>query len=178
MKTKNNLFKSHGNGSFKRKDFNKIGKNVVFEKGALVFHPENIDIGNNVYIGHYSMLKGYYKGRFIIGNNVWIGQNCFFHSAGSIIIGNDVGIGPGVYILTSAHDISNINLPILHSPIISKKVAIEDGADIGTCAIILPGVTIGKGAQIGAGAVVTKDVKPFSVVAGVPAKLLKTRGKI
>lgn len=171
--------KSHGTGKFKRKDFAKIGKNVVIEKGVLVFHPENVEIGNNIYIGHSTILKGYYnKNRMIIKDGVWIGQQCFFHSAGGIEIGKNVGIGPHVIILTSYHDIDgDIEVPIIHRNIKFKKVIIEDGCDIGAGAIILPGAIIGKGAQIGAGAVVSKNVKSYSVVAGVPAKILRYRKK-
>ena len=58
------LCKSHGSGKFTKKSFAALGANVVFEAGVLVFHPENIKIGNHVYIGHYTILKGYR----IIGN--------------------------------------------------------------------------------------------------------------
>ena len=53
--------KSHGNGEFSLNQFRKIGENVIFERVVMVFHPENIEIGNNVYVGHNTMLKGYYK---------------------------------------------------------------------------------------------------------------------
>jgi acetyltransferase-like isoleucine patch superfamily enzyme len=168
--------KSYGNGKFRKKDFFKIGKNVVIEKGVLVFHPENIELGNNIYIGHNTILMGYHKNKMIIKDNTWIGQQCFLHSAGGLEIGEAVGIGPGVIILTSYHDLDeNINIPIIHSKIKFKKVIIEDSCDIGAGSIILPGVKIGKGAQIGAGSVVTKNVRPYAVAAGVPAKFLRYR---
>jgi acetyltransferase-like isoleucine patch superfamily enzyme len=167
--------KSHGDGSFSISQFKKAGSNIIFEKGVLVFHPENITLGSNIYVGHQTILKGYYKNEFIIGDGTWIGQQCFFHSAGGLIIGQNVGIGPGVKIITSSHGEEGINIPILHSNLIFKQVTIDDDADIGTGAIILPGVHIGKGAQVGAGAVVSKDVHPYHVVAGIPAKTIKTR---
>lgn len=166
------LWKSHGSGKFTKRAFASIGENVIFESGVLVFHPENISLGDNVYIGHYAILKGYYKNKFLIGNNVWIGQGCFFHSAAGITIGNDVGIGPGVKIITSSHQLDE-NKAILHSSIVNAPVIIEDECDIGTGAILMPGVRIGRGAQVGAGAVVTKNVASYSVVAGVPAKVLR-----
>lgn len=173
-----NRYKSHDTGKFKRKDFAKIGKNVVIEPGVLVFHPENIEIGSNVYIGHNAIIKGYYKNQMVIGTNVWIGQQCFFHSGGGIKIGDDIGIGPGVKILTSAHDLSKDNLgPIIELELKNGPVEIEDGCDIGVGSIILPGVKIGKGTQVGAGSVVTKETKPYSIVAGVPAKLIRYRKK-
>ena len=171
------LYKSHGNGFFKEDDFKKIGKNVIFEDNVLVFHPENIEIGNNVYIGHNTILKGYYRNAMIIGDDTWIGQFCFFHSAGGINIGKAVGIGPGVQILTSMHRDDELLKPILYSDLNFSSVVLEDGCDIGVNSIILPGVLIGEGAIIGAGSVVTKDVKAYTIVAGNPARLLRERGK-
>jgi acetyltransferase-like isoleucine patch superfamily enzyme len=169
------MHKTHGDGSFNIEQFKAIGENVIFEKDVLVFHPENISLGNDIYIGHQTILKAYYKGELFIEDGTWIGQQCFFHSAGNIFIGKNVGIGPGVKIITSIHEEEGISKPILHGRLTYKRVIIEDDADIGLGAIILPGVKIGKGAQIGAGAVVTSDVAPYDVVAGVPAKKIKSR---
>jgi acetyltransferase-like isoleucine patch superfamily enzyme len=111
----------------------------------------------------------------MIGSGTWIGQQCFFHSAGGIQIGRDVGIGPGVKIITSSHQLENIESPILHNGVQFAPVSIRDNSDIGVGAIVLPGVTIGIGAQIGAGAVVANSVDDYAVVAGVPAKILYYR---
>ncbi len=169
------LYRSHGSGEIELDKFRTLGDNVIFETGVLIFHPENIMIGTNVYIGHYTILKGYYKNKMVIGNNTWIGQNCFFHSAGNLMIGDNVGIGPGVKIITSYHTEEGIDTPILFSRIEEAPVLIEDDCDIGVGAIVLPGVTVGRGSQVGAGAVVTADVEPYSVVVGVPARLLHKR---
>ncbi|MGH7183761.1 MAG: acyltransferase [Nitrospiraceae bacterium] len=167
--------RSHGSGKFLRAQFKRIGRSVIIEPGVLVFHPENITLGNHIYIGHYTILKGYYRGQMKVGDGTWIGQQCFFHSAGNLTIGKYVGIGPGVKIITSIHGEAGISKPIIHSQIEFAPVIIEDGADIGAGATILPGVRIGKGAQIGAGAVVSRDVQAHTVVAGVPARLLRVR---
>jgi len=169
-------YSSHGDGGFSPEDFRSIGRNVVFEKGVLIFHPENIILGNNIYIGHGAVLKGYFKNEMIIGDNTWIGAGCFLHSAGGIIIGQAVGIGPMVKIITSIHEDDDISRPILHNDIEFKEVIIEDGSDLGIGSIILPGVTVGKGAIIGAGSVVTKDVTSYHIAAGVPARILRQRG--
>lgn len=168
-------YDSHGTGEFSLLDFCSLGENVIFEKGVMVFHPQNITIGNNVYIGHNSILKGYHKNEMKIGDHTWIGQGCFFHSAGNIDIGKAVGIGPFVKILTSAHKEEDINLPVLFNPIDFKPVKIMDGADIGIGSIILPGVTIGYGAIIGAGSIVTKDIPDYTVAVGNPARVLRKR---
>jgi acetyltransferase-like isoleucine patch superfamily enzyme len=166
---------SHGSGEFSPSQFAHLGANVVFEPGVLVFHPENIEIGDNVYVGHYAILKGYYKQKMIIGDGTWIGQQCFFHSAGGLVIGRAVGIGPGVKIVTSSHALDELDKPILHSTLYFAPVYIGDGSDIGVGAIILPGVHIGQGVQVGAGAVVSSDVEDYAVVAGVPAQVIHRR---
>jgi acetyltransferase-like isoleucine patch superfamily enzyme len=168
---------SHGSGRFDRVQFARIGQNVVIEEGVLVFHPENVEIGDGVYVGHYTILKGYYCSRMVIGDGTWIGQQCFFHSAGDLTIGHNVGIGPAVKIITSTHAEEGVSTPILHSRIQFAAVVIEDDADIGVGSVVLPGVRIGKGAQVGAGSVVASNVPPYAVVAGVPARLLRMRGE-
>lgn len=170
------MAKSHGTGEFSLSQFARLGSGVVFEPGVLVFHPENIEIGNDVYIGHQTILKGYYRNTLSIGDGTWIGQQCFLHSAGGLTIGKNVGIGPGVRIVTSKHRLDQPEQPILHSPIEFARVVIEDGGDIGVGAVVLPGVRIGRGAQVGAGAVVTSDVPAGAIVAGVPARPLGSRG--
>jgi len=166
---------SHGTGAFSTDQFARLGQGVVFEAGVLVFHPEQIEIGDDVYVGHYAILKGYYRNRMVIGSGTWIGQLCFLHSAGGLTIGRNVGIGPGVKIITSSHGEDGREIAILHSRIEFAAVSIEDDCDIGTGAIVLPGVMIGRGAQVGAGAVVTHDVPPYAVVAGAPARVLRMR---
>jgi acetyltransferase-like isoleucine patch superfamily enzyme len=169
-------FQSHGSGEFSREQFSRIGDHVIFETGVLVFHPETIELGTNIYVGHGTILKGYYKNRMRIGDNTWIGQGCFLHSAGGIDIGARVGIGPGVKMITSYHEEAGIDIPILFSPVRAEGIVIEDDCDLGVGSIVLPGVRIGRSSQIGAGAVVTSDIPACSVAAGVPARVIRTRG--
>lgn len=168
--------RSHGDGVFEPSQLARLGRGVVIEAGVLIFHPENVEIGDDVYVGHQTILKGYYVGRMRIGSGTWIGQQCFFHSAGGLEIGRDVGVGPGVRILTSSHRLDQVDRPILHSDIESAPVTVEDGADLGVGAILLPGVRVGRGAQVGAGSVVTADVPALGIAAGVPARIIGTRG--
>jgi acetyltransferase-like isoleucine patch superfamily enzyme len=92
-----------------------------------------------------------------------------------IEIGKGVAITTGVIILCHQRDLSNYKsgMYAMHCPFKEGKVVIKDGAHIGIGAIIMPGVTIGEGAVIGAGAVVTKDIPPYCVATGVPAKVIK-----
>jgi acetyltransferase-like isoleucine patch superfamily enzyme len=167
--------RSHGTGRFRHGDLATVGEGCVFEAGVLVFHPENVHLGRNVYVGHQTILKGYYKNALRIGDETWVGQQCFFHAAGGIAIGARVGIAPCVRILTSHHEEAGRATPILFSPVAMAPVVIEDDADVGIGTIVLPGVTIGRGAQIGAGAVVTKDVPAYAVAVGVPARVVRER---
>jgi acetyltransferase-like isoleucine patch superfamily enzyme len=168
-------FSTHGSGIIDASLISRLGRNVIFENGVLIFHPENIEIEDNVYVGHYTILKAYYKNRLIIGRDTWIGQNCFFHSAGNIRIGRGVGIGPKVSILTSQHRPSSSVEPVLFSNLEFGEVVLEDGCDIGVNCTILPGVVIGEGSIIAAGAVVNKSVPPYEVWGGVPAKKIRDR---
>lgn len=167
--------RTHGSGRFRIEELASCGEGCVLEEGCLVFHPENVHLGKHVYVGHHAMLKGYYKNELRIGDGSWIGQQCFLHAAGGITIGRNVGIGPGVRILTSVHREEGRAVPILHASVELAPVVVEDDADLGVGSIVLPGVRIGRGAQIGAGAVVTRDVPAFSVAAGSPARVLRER---
>jgi len=169
--------RSHGSGEFRLDQFAHLGIGVVLEPGVLVFHPEAINLGDNVYVGHNTMLKAYHRNSMEIGRDTWIGQGCFLHSAGGITIGRAVGIGPMVKILTSQHGGDESRLPVLYTQLDFAAVVIEDGADIGVGSILLPGVRIGEGAIVGAGAVVTRSVPAYTVVGGIPAKLIRQRGQ-
>jgi acetyltransferase-like isoleucine patch superfamily enzyme len=113
-----------------------------------------------------------------IGNHVYINKHVFLEALGDahITIGNNVMIGRYTYIVTILHGTKR-NIPMIDQPNTYQSVTIEDDVWIGANVIILPGVTVGKGAIVGAGAVVTKDVLPYTVVGGVPARLIKQRGK-
>lgn len=102
-----------------------------------------------------------------LGKRVFINQNCTMVAGADIIIEDGVMIGPMATILGVNHDLKDKNV------VICKKVLLKTGSWIGARAIILPGVTVGENAVVAAGAIVTKDVEPNTVVAGVPAKIIK-----
>ena len=167
--------RSHGDGRFEPGQFRAIGADCVFEPGVLVFHPETISLGTNVYVGHNAILKGYFRNEMRIGDETWIGQQCFFHSAGGLSIGARVGIAPAVKIITSVHAEAGRGVPVLFAPVEFGAVTIEDDADIGVGATILPGAVVGRGAIIGAGAVVNRSIPAYAIAAGVPARVLRMR---
>lgn len=152
----------------------RFGNAVVIESGVGFKHPETFEIGDGVFIGAQSFLQGRFDGRCVIGNHVWIGPQSYF-DARNLILEDYVGWGPGAKVLGSAHTGIPIDAPIIRTDLEIKPVRVEAWADIGTNAVLLPGVTVGKGSIVGAGAVVTKDVPPFAIVAGVPAHFMRWR---
>ena len=90
-------------------------------------------------------------------------------------LGEHVGWGPGAKVLGSEHTGEPVDVPIIQTDLVIKPVRVKRWADIGVNAVLLPGVTVGEGAIVGAGAVVTQDVPDRAIVAGVPAKLLRYR---
>ena len=134
-------------------------------------------VGNDVYVGD----NGIFTFKNIeIGNDVYIGANAVFQSSfGKIIIGNHVMFGPGVHIHGGNHKIKEVGKLLKHTT--PKQdgddgvITIEDDCWIGANAIILSNVTIGTGSVIGAGAIVTKDVPPYTIMTGVPSYKLRER---
>jgi len=152
----------------------RIGDGLKVNPGAGFKHIETFDIGTGVFIGAQSYLQGRFDGRCVIGDRVWIGPQSYF-DARDLVVEECVGWGPGAKVLGSAHTGVPADVPIIETDLVIKPVRIGAWADIGTNAVILPGVTVGKGAIVGAGAVVTEDVAPYAVVAGVPARFLRWR---
>lgn len=127
----------------------------------------NVDIAQKVYLGNGKNL--------IIGNNSLIGPESRIVLQDFVYIGNDVQIGPRAMILTGNHNFKNKDIPFRKQGSTSKPVKIDDDVWIGANVTILPGVNVSKGAVIGAGAVVTKDIDSYTVVGGNPAKVIGYR---
>lgn len=108
--------------------------------------------------------------RIKIGENTMINKNCVLDGRGELMIGNNVDIAQDTYIWTEQHDYNSSDYRALDKPVI-----IEDYVWIASRVTILPGVRIGRGAVVACGAVVTRDIPPFSVVGGVPAKIIGKR---
>lgn len=140
-------------------DVEEIRKNVSEIIGT------EIDISTIIFVPFYTNF-----GQFItIGKNVFINHGCTFLDMGGITIEDDVLIGPKVNLITENHPLN----PNDRKSLICKPVIIKRNAWIGAAATILPGVTIGENSVVAAGAVVTADVLPNTIVGGVPAKFIK-----
>jgi acetyltransferase-like isoleucine patch superfamily enzyme len=127
--------------------------NEKVDDSTIVFTPFHTNFGKHI----------------SIGKNVFINQGCTFLDLGGITIEDDVLMGPNVQLITENHSIK----PTERKALVLDKITIQKNAWIGAGAIILPGVTIGENSVVAAGAVVTKDVPSNTVVAGVPAKIIK-----
>lgn len=146
----------------------KLSKKLRGILAKLIFDQcgKNINLENKAFFGDGSGIK--------IGDNSGIGSYCELY--GEISIGKDIMMAPHVIILARNHEFKDTKIPMrLQGFQEMKPVIIGDDVWIGTRCIILPGVEIGKGSIIAAGSIVTKSVKPFSIVAGVPAKYVKDR---
>lgn len=157
-----------------RASVKRMGNAVTIGCGTTFTHAETFSIGAGVFIGKQAIFQGCPGGRLEIGDRVWIGPQSYF-DARNVILEDHVGWGPGAKILCSAHTALPMDVPIIETDLESSQVRIGARSDIGVNAIILPGVTIGEDCIIGAGAVVTKDIPPRSVAAGVPALVLRSR---
>jgi acetyltransferase-like isoleucine patch superfamily enzyme len=151
-----------------------VGSGVVIGKNVSLTNPETFEVGNRVFVGDQTIIQGRFDGRCVIGTGAWIGPQSYF-DARDLVIGDYVGWGPGAKVLGSEHTGLPSQIPIIQTDLIIAPVRIGDWADIGTNAIILPGTTVGRGALVGAGAVVTRDVPEFAKVAGVPARIIGWR---
>ena len=148
-----------------------VGESTIFD----VVDPEGrIDIADDVKIPRYCTFRAG-PGRVSVGEKVNIGTFSFLAGYGGLSIGDNCAIASHVVITTYRHLFSDKTVPIRDQEVEFGPVAIEDDVWIGTHALIMPGVRIGGGSVIAAGAVVTKDVPPRSIAAGVPARVIKER---
>lgn len=141
---------------------------------------EGIILGDNVTLDRYTMLRisGTLRklGNGIrIGNNTGVGAYSYIGAGGGVVIGNFVNIGQRVNFHAENHEFQNAHLLIAEQGVTANGISVEDDCWIGSGSIILDGVTIGKGAVVAAGSVVTHDVPQYAIVAGIPAKVINFR---
>ena len=152
----------------------RIGHGVRIGPGVGFQHLETFELGDNVFLGAQAYIQGRFDSRCVIGNHVWIGPQSYF-DARDLVLEDYVGWGPGAKVLGSEHTGIPLDQPVIQTDLVIRPVRVGAWADIGTNAVLLPGVTVGKGSIVGAGAVVTRDVPEFAIVAGVPARFVRWR---
>ena len=178
MKRFFNLVTATADFAYWRARFYSFGWRAHVGRCDMLTNPKAISIGKRVLIRKGARLEavGNWNGK---SPKITIGNGCaiqfYFHcgAAKSVTIGNNVGIGGRVLITDHDHVFNAPGQPSFMCPKLnSKSVVIEDGATLLEGCVILKGVTVGMRAIVGANAVVTKDVPPFSIVAGIPARII------
>lgn len=151
-----------------------IGKHLIAERGVDVLCGSKVTLGNHIRLGKSVYLGAFSSGQLKIGSHTYIGRYSIILAHESVEIGDDCLIAPGCHITDVNHGIVPDNL-IRKQPLVSKPVRIGNDVWLGAGCSILPGVTIGDGAVIGARSVVTGDVPAGAIVVGAPAKILRYR---
>lgn len=152
------------------------------EKGVKISHRALIFGGGAIRLRERSEVRPFAVltpggGTIELGINSVFGMFNYIDGSGTLTIGRNVRIGQHVCIYTSNHNFNRCDRPICAQGLTTKPVVIEDDVWIGAHAVILPGVRIHHGSIVAAGAVVSRDVPPFSVVGGVPARKIKERNQ-
>lgn len=132
----------------------RAGKNLRLAQGVRINNPGLVSLGENCYLGDGVQLYAWNE---------------------RIVIGSNVLVAAGVRMITRKHGFADVGRPMSAQGYDNAPIVIEDDVWIGFQAVILPGVTIGRGSIVGAGAVVTRDVESYSIVGGVPARLIRKR---
>lgn len=153
-----------------------IGRGVLIdalaEDGVILSDAATVDV-NAIIRGSGGIRR---MGRGVhVGERAAVGAYNFIHGGGGVEIGADVLLGPGVQIFSENHNFTRRDIPIIEQGESPARVQVGSGAWVGAGAIILAGVVIGEGAIVAAGSVVTESVAPFTIVAGSPARLIKSR---
>ncbi|NOX61912.1 MAG: acyltransferase [Chloroflexi bacterium] len=163
----------------------RVGRSVTLEDDVKIdaLSRHGVVLGDNVSIGRFSVIEctgvlQHLGQGFSMGANSNLGDYNFVGAAGGVSIGENVLIGQGVRFHSEDHVFARADIPIKAQGVTNKGIVVEDDVWLGSGAILLDGVRVGRGAVVAAGSVVTKDVPPFAVVGGVPARVLKYRGEV
>ena len=175
-----------------------LGPDCEIEPGVSLQYPDRIEIGAGCRIGRNAVLRANTerrpgitlgervliqdsvvinanRGDVVLGERSWLGPFCLVYGNGGVRIGANVLVAAHTTINTVSHAADRCDIPINDQPVVTDPVTIEDDVWIGLNAVILQGVTIGRGSIVGAGAVVTKSLPPWSIAVGVPAKVIGRR---
>lgn len=150
----------------------RIGRNAVLRANTERW--PGITLGERVLIQD-SVVINANRGEVSLGDRSWLGPFCLVYGNGGVHIGSDVLVAGHTTINTVSHASDRCDIPINDQPVLTDPVVIEDDVWIGLNAVILQGVTIGRGCIVGAGAVVNKSLPPWSIAVGVPARVIGRR---
>jgi len=176
-----------------------VGRGCFIEQDVRLLVPRRIFLGRHVMIGEGCFLDANTaQGRIELQDDVWlsrgsyivagraevavgptsyIGHRCLFYGHNGIQIGRDALLANDVQLICGNHTFSRRDIPIRAQPPLGAPIIVEDDVWLGASVIVLGGVTVGKGSVVGAGAVVTHSLPPYSIARGVPAVVVGTRGE-
>jgi acetyltransferase-like isoleucine patch superfamily enzyme len=160
-------------------DHIRLGRGSYLDEGVYIHAcPGGVTIGKNTLIMHGAILHVYNfrnlpHAGIHIGDNSLIGEYTVIRGQGGVTIGNRVYTSPMTQLIAVNHVFSDPDRPFIEQGITAEGIVVEDDVWLGANAVITDGVRVGKGAVVAAGAVVTKDVPPHTVVAGIPARVIK-----
>ena len=176
------------------------GSGCFIEKDVRLQVPLRIRLGRRVMIGEGCFLDAHsWTGQIVLDDDVWlsrgcyvlaqrdmevrfgerayIGHRCLFYGTGGIQVGQDVLLANDVQLICGNHTFARRDVPIRTQPTVEQPIVIEDDVWLGASVVVLGGVTVGRGSVVGAGAVVTHDLPPYSIARGVPARVVGVRGE-
>jgi acetyltransferase-like isoleucine patch superfamily enzyme len=139
-----------------------------------VVHGGSIAVGTASRL-HRGVILATYGGAIEIGANSTVNPYCVLYGHGGLRIGNFVRIATHCVFVPANHGFERLDVPIAKQPVSARGIVIQDDVWIGANCVILDGVTIGTGAVVGAGAVVTRSIEPFSICVGNPARVIRSR---
>lgn len=157
----------------------RLGNGVYLDQGCYLHAtPNGIELGENTIVMHGAVLhvynfRGLPNAGITIGKDSLVGEYSVIRGQGGVTIGDRVYTSPFTQIIAVNHVFNDVKRPFVDQGITAEGIIIEDDVWLGANAVITDGVHIGQGAVVAAGAVVTKDVPPYTVVGGVPAKVIK-----
>ena len=146
-----------------------VGADTVVGEGTIMTNPSNISIGQSCLIMDRAYLRAGVQGSIVIGDRAALNSFVQLYGHGGIEIGDDTQVGPNTVITTTGHDYLATNLEQNYA-----GIRIGSRVWIGANCTVLPGVSIGDQAVVGAGAVVSRDIPPRCVAVGVPARVIRT----
>ena len=149
----------------------RIGSDVRFMQYVTIMSPQNLSIGSNVLFNVGVHIQATQE--MIIGDHTHFAPYCILY--GPLEVGSKCAVAAHTVFASIGHTYDHPDTPFVDLPAMADKIVLEDNVWIGANASIIQGVRIGTGSIVGAGAVVTKDVEPYTVVGGVPARIIRRR---
>src|ERR1044071_1377159 len=158
--------------------FRHIGSNVKVYKLAIILSPENVTLGSDIIIDDFVFIGAHQ--RLVLGNRVHISSHSSITGGGRVLMSDFSGMGSGARLISGTDDftegrLNGSSIPQEFRQTHRGTIILEPHAIIGTNAVVLPDVTVGEGATVGAGSVVTESLEPWGVYVGAPARRIKTR---